>query len=309
MNASIGHIYYVDIIPAEKKVKKKRTRSGDSLDDSISCTRTAEISVCSSRSNEQNDENSPESDLEDSHNGFDENISSFGSCAGLFESGTKRTCRGNESSEKCGIKKTTSMPDISLKCALMEQEDDYGSFGDTNPVELAKKIIESHGFKANVVPTLSVDNFFEEITQDHIDGYDTEMTSAIRSEDIDKLKELKEKGRQMQCSNRFGESTMHMACRRGSAHIVQFLMDECSCSIRLRDDFGRTPLHDACWTPQAEYEVVRLLIEAEPHLLLTSDKRGHTPLDYVRRESWEAWCRFLNENRDILVPRELLERK
>jgi len=70
---------------------------------------------------------------------------------------------------------------------------------------------------------------------------------AARSEDLQALKTLHEQGKSLQCSNRFGESIIHIICRRGRDDILKFLVSEAGVTLRLRDDLGRTPLHDAAW--------------------------------------------------------------
>ena len=60
---------------------------------------------------------------------------------------------------------------------------------------------------------------------------------------------------------------------------------------------------DACWASHPNFEVIQMLIEREPDFLMLCDKRGHTPLAYVRREKWGDWCRFLGENRAMLIPK------
>jgi hypothetical protein len=47
----------------------------------------------------------------------------------------------------------------------------------------------------------------------------------------------------MDACNRFGESVLHMACRRGATPMVAFLMADCGLQVNISDDFGRTPLH------------------------------------------------------------------
>lgn len=211
------------------------------------------------------------------------------------------------------IGKVSSMPSLS---SLLPQDNlgdskelQIGSFVNTNPAEFMKTIIISHGYDPKVIPVLSIENFFKPITIDQIAAYDNVITDAVRSQNLDLLRDLQRSGRHMECCNRFGESIMHMACRRGSTSVVTFLLDECSSSIRLRDDFGRTPLHDACWTADVQFDIVKMLLLKEPDLLLLSDKRGHTPLDYAARDSWGPWCEFLNENRYLLFPKTLFRRK
>merc|ERR1739844_436499 len=99
-----------------------------------------------------------------------------------------------------------------------------------------------------------------------------------------------------------GESLLHTSCRRGFTDIVRFFINEAGVSPRVRDDMGRTPMHDACWSSSApNHEIMRILITSAPELLLSKDKRGHSPFDYARREYWPQWVQFLNEHRQLIV--------
>merc|ERR1712232_246657 len=73
------------------------------------------------------------------------------------------------------------------------------------------------------------------------------------------------------------------------------------------DDYDRTPLHDAFWTPAPSYDVVDYLLKQPnvPDLLLCKDKRGFTPLDYTRAEDRGRWLRFLRERNALLRPTTL----
>jgi len=154
--------------------------------------------------------------------------------------------------------------------------------------------------------------YFVEYTPEQISSYDMEVTAAVRAGDVPALRSMLRKGRDLQCSNRFGESILHAACRRGSLDVVRFLLDEAGVSLRVRDDQGRTPLHDACWTREPDpswFELVRTIVQREPDLLVVCDRRGHTPLGYVRRDDWGAWVRFLDGHRNLLAPKVLLKPK
>jgi hypothetical protein len=70
-----------------------------------------------------------------------------------------------------------------------------------------------------------------------------EIVRAVRSSELERLHELKREGRSMDACNRFGESVLHMACRRGATPMVAFLMADCGLQVNISDDFGRTPLH------------------------------------------------------------------
>ena len=136
-------------------------------------------------------------------------------------------------------------------------------------------------------------DFFIEHTEEQIKAYDMQVIQAIRTQDIEQLRQMHKSGRQLQCANKFGESLIHMACRRGFVDVVRFLVDEAGVSVRVRDDYGRTVLHDACWTSEPNEELVEYLVRQCPELLLMSDKRGNAPFEYARRENWGQWVKFL----------------
>jgi ankyrin repeat protein len=109
---------------------------------------------------------------------------------------------------------------------------------------------------------------------------------------------MKNEGTLFQCCNPFGESLIHMACRRGSFEVVEFFTKEANVDIKCRDDFGRTPMHDACWTSNPNFELIELLVTLCPELLSLTDVRGHSPLQYIRREHWPLWLSFLEKHQD-----------
>jgi len=178
-------------------------------------------------------------------------------------------------------------------------------FANTDPNDYLKGLLQAMGVLAHTRPSLSLDDFFLEMTNDHMRGYGADIISAIREEDLDALSRIRDSGGTLQCCNKFGESIVHMACRRGSTNVVHYLLRN-GVSIRLVDDYGRTPLHDAFWTQEPEFELVKTIILECPDLLYVTDKRGFTPLSYVRRDHWGEWCAFLEKHRNLVVPRELL---
>merc|ERR1712154_754735 len=90
------------------------------------------------------------------------------------------------------------------------------------------------------------------------------------------------------------ESVVHTACRRGAAEVLRFFMDEAGVSVRVKCDCGRTPLHDACWTHRPNFELIKMLITECPDLLIITDNRNFTPLQYVRQEQYPEWRAFLD---------------
>ena len=141
-------------------------------------------------------------------------------------------------------------------------------------------------------------------SEEEISAYDLDAVRAIRAGDLGKLKRLHSDGKNLNASNQFGESLLHMACRRGNVSIVSFMLREAKVRVEIRDDFGRNPLHDACWTSSPNFEVMDELLEfVDPFMLLSEDVRGSTPLDYARRNHWDDWVKYLMERRGKLQAR------
>lgn len=147
------------------------------------------------------------------------------------------------------------------------------------------------------------EDYFKPITDAQQAAYTMDVLTPARDNDVKTLKNLvKEKGPQtVDCVNRFGESLLNLACRRGFTEVAEFLLsDEIDLDVRLKDDFGRTPLHDACWHPKPQLDICGWLIKRAPSLLLVTDKRGNTPFKYARAEDFPTWRQFLFDNRDSL---------
>lgn len=149
---------------------------------------------------------------------------------------------------------------------------------------------------------LNHESYFLTYSDKQAEAYTHEKVYAVQGNDVETLRAFHQSGDIMQTSNRFGESLLHTSCRRGFTDIVLFFINEAGVSPRVRDDMGRTPMHDACWSSSApNHEIMRILITSAPEMLLSVDKRGHSPFDYARREYWPQWVQFLNEHRQLIV--------
>jgi len=165
-------------------------------------------------------------------------------------------------------------------------------------LELAPIILQSSSTNG----TVTGKPFIPPLSENDLANYDVDVVAATREEDLQTLSDLHHKqGRSLSCCNRYGESLLHMACRRGFFPIVSFLTQEAGVAIRITDDCGRTPLHDALWHRDCQYATVDLLIRKDPSLLLMCDKHGHTPFSYARREHWEVWKQFLWDRREHIM--------
>lgn len=162
-----------------------------------------------------------------------------------------------------------------------------------NPSAFVNSCFKAYGINPHLYDNLALKSFFLDTTEEHYEAYDPKTIQAIRRNDVRALKSLRSAGCSFQGCNRFGESLLHLACRRSSLDVIRFLIVECSVSLRVRDDYGRTPLHDVCWRKEPNFDIMNIILDQEPDLLLIADRRGHVPLDYARREHWGHWIHYL----------------
>lgn len=185
---------------------------------------------------------------------------------------------------------------------LMEETDNQ-----EDPNELLSRVLRSK--KIEIKHEQALEGFFAKYTEEEIAAYDTTVINAIRKQDVDLLRKLYAGGRPMKCSNRFGESILHMACRRNFLKVVEFLIKEAHVTVRLHDDYGRTILHDAAWACEPNFELIGLILKECPDLLHIKDQRGHTPVEYARKSHWAEWNKFIKENTDLIRPSSMISRK
>jgi len=177
-----------------------------------------------------------------------------------------------------------------------------------HPKDYVKSVFAKNGYdavKQGEITTHCMERF-QTPTSAQLEQYSTDILLAVRNNDLPKAKALYEEGKfNVNACNRFGESILHIACRRGHLQMVQFFIEVVGMKVHeIRDDYHRTPLHDAFWTSKASPLVIAYLFK-QPYvieLLLLQDKRGYTPLDYARSEDRSKWLYFLWERKHLLVP-------
>lgn len=173
---------------------------------------------------------------------------------------------------------------------------------------LIERLAEKNGCTVKALPCEEIydnngERFFREPSAEEIEAYTVEITDAIRNGDIGLLRQIHKEGQPLKCSNRFGESLLHLACRRQLIPVVDFLINEAKVELNVRDDYGRTALHDAMWTPSPNFKLVDLILNECPDLLYVKDKRGHTPLFYARQTHWQKWIDHLEPRLETLIPK------
>jgi len=175
------------------------------------------------------------------------------------------------------------------------------------PQDFLWALLEFKGFTPKCFPSFSIPGFFLPVTPEMTDGYDMELVTAVRQQNVAQLEQIAKARPSIQSCNRFGESIVHTACRTGSVPILQCLMTH-GVSLRVRCEAGRTPLHDACWTSHVNFDLIRLLVQQCPDFLYITDQHGFSPLAYFeksRPEMWKQWNDFLLDNHELLLPRTL----
>jgi ankyrin repeat protein len=141
--------------------------------------------------------------------------------------------------------------------------------------------------------------------EQQLKNYTVDSVRAVRQSDVETLRALLKSGHSFDACNNSGETLLHLACRRSNEETVRFLLCEARVPIHgITDDMGRTPLHEACWRPTPSLSIMVLLFNRfPPEAMLARDSRGHTPFDYVRREDWSMWLRFLRSHERVIERR------
>jgi hypothetical protein len=172
---------------------------------------------------------------------------------------------------------------------------------DISPDDFLVNLIDAmYGYKFEAKRTESLKGFFCKVSEEQMAAYNNDVVAAVRNNELDQLKRLHQNGQAMNCFNRFGESILNIACRRGFEDVVRYLLDQPDVSVRHSDDCGRTPLHDTCWHPSPQLTICKWILERDPALFFAMDRRGCTAFQYARPEHWPIWRKFLLDNRNSL---------
>jgi ankyrin repeat protein len=131
--------------------------------------------------------------------------------------------------------------------------------------------------------------------------YDKDLVMAVRNSDIASLRRMYSEGRNLSACNKFSESIVHMACRRADFEVVDYIVRHGGLTTVV-DDYGRTPLHDACWRSEPQFDVVTLLLDRNIDLLRMVDVRGANALKYVCSDHWLQWCAYFYHQKDKYWP-------
>jgi len=169
-----------------------------------------------------------------------------------------------------------------------------------SPQDFLNKLLKIRGYSTDTYLTLNT-GYYCKPTSLQVASYGVGIVQTVRDSDPICLGKFLSKGLSPNPCNKFGESLVHMVCRRRE-HACLATLIKFGCSIQVSDDFGRTPLHDACWTSEPCFTTVEILLNIDRRLLSLADRRGSLPLSYARREHWGKWINFLDKKKDLYWP-------
>jgi Ankyrin repeats (3 copies) len=170
----------------------------------------------------------------------------------------------------------------------------------SNPDEFVRVLLSFKGrtVQYKSAASLCSDGYFPKITDEYVRCYTMEVVTAVRNDDVAALRRIHKTNpnRTMLCGSKFGDSIVHLACRRNCVNVLEYLLCELNISPQIVCDYGRTPLHDALWTRKPNERILALLLKKSPDLLFVTDHRGSTPLSYAPRDQWTYLCRFIAQH-------------
>lgn len=135
-----------------------------------------------------------------------------------------------------------------------------------------------------------------------LSSFGTSVVQAVHTDDVEMLGKLLSCGLSPNPCNQFRDSIVDLVCKRGNTEIFLCLLEH-GCDLRVVDGFGRTPLHHCAWASSFEREIAEAILERDPMQLFIEDKRGQTPLEYIRPSLCGEWCDFLEENAEKFWPK------
>ena len=78
-------------------------------------------------------------------------------------------------------------------------------------------------------------------------SYHQNIIDLVKFNEVEELRALIAAGLSTNPANAYGEGLVNLVCRIGAVDILEMMIDS-GCDVQVSDDYGRTPLHDACWS-------------------------------------------------------------
>jgi Ankyrin repeats (3 copies) len=199
--------------------------------------------------------------------------------------------------------KETTDPEPTTAASITEPE---VPLEEQTPQEFLDALLLSRGYPTTHYRTLNT-AYYNKPTPLQQASYSRHIIDLIKAQNVVKFRQIMMSGISPNPCNTFGESSLHMVCRRGDAVLLQVLLShEVGTDLHVADDYGRTPLHDACWASNFAQEVVQLIlmhnIDENRHMFYMEDARGSLPLSYAQKSHYSQWKQFLEDHQDHFWP-------
>lgn len=169
-----------------------------------------------------------------------------------------------------------------------------------NPQELLDRLLRERGYSTQRFAALKT-AYYNRPTPLQEASYDVHLIGVVKRGDIDELEAILKSGISPNPCNNFGESLLHLICRCGNEKLLAVMLDHCAC-LQVSDDYGRTPLHDACWSTCPNFDLIEMILDRDPSLLFVVDARGSPPVEYLQKQFWSQWSSFILRKVDTYWP-------
>jgi len=121
-------------------------------------------------------------------------------------------------------------------------------------------------------------------------GLDSELLEAARKGDARRVRELLDRGADVNARDVFDRTPLHLAAAFGHLDVAKLLLDR-GADIDARESDGWTPLHYAA--VNGRLDVARLLLERGADAGIKS-RYGETPADLAREYGFESVAEFID---------------
>ena len=143
--------------------------------------------------------------------------------------------------------------------------------------------------------------YYNKPTAYQIASFGARIAQVVKGKDTQQFQAMMETGLSPNACTAHGESLVHTVCRHGNTDHFRVLL-ELGVDVRQTDDYGRTPMHDACWAAEPSFEIARELLKQDPYVLFIYDDHGSVPLSYCCKPNSTIWNNFLVSIMDELFP-------
>jgi hypothetical protein len=161
-------------------------------------------------------------------------------------------------------------------------------------------LLKSHGYSTRQYRALD-SAYYNTPTALQLASYDVHMRSVILRDEGALYKALV-CGLSPNACNQFGDSLVHKVCRLLGDYDLFQVVFQAGCSLQCADDYGRTPMHDACWSADPSFGVFETLMQEDIHMFYMQDNRGFLPLSYISAEHKKDYINFLDAVKDVYWP-------